>query len=370
MTESESQHQEPLPIREEAFRHYVQIAMDWASKSLQGRNGFGALREYTNILDNSCRLVLSSGFFSHRTATPGFPWGFPDPECWDFFRHFGHYKGSPGHRFFVEVMLSSPANYSPRPIWALFWSLAKAEHIFLEKYIPFWSHEERLTGHLVSLMVERLEEYGVHWRSLAGDSTGKTDCQIWYADTATARQEHLTGADLGLVVHGKMPGSDEFFKVVRFQAKKVGNSGNANIDFDQLEALLSEEHVGYYLFYYHLDKTQWSLPPTSRPASDFTYALNQVKEKHAQTPRRNGLGTHPVKAHENGYDLATMITFGVADPASEVGKLANDACDAVSILGSGPTPPSRILIVTLGSGTDVHLWQHLLREYIGFNSNE
>ena len=262
------------------------------------------------------------------------------------------------HAQFTRELQSAPS-------WALFWSLAKAEHAFLEKYIPFWSHEERLTGHLVSQMVERLEEYGVHWRSLASGSPEKSDCQIWYADTATARQEQFTGADLGLVVHGRMPGADEFFKVVRFQAKKVSKSGNATLDYDQLEALLNREDLGYYLFYHHLDKTQWSLPPTVRPANDFKGDLERVKKERELKPRRNGLGSGSVDARNTGYDLATLVTFGVADPASDTGVLARNAQDAVSILASGPTTPSRVLIVTLGSGTDVPLWQHLLTEYVG-----
>jgi len=160
----------------------------------QGRAGFGALRRLEQLLQKSVQLVVESGIFAHPKNEHPWPW-------------IAFRRGMPAHhRFFFEKVLGSPLSYDPSAFWALFWALAKAEHLFLFRYTPFWSHEERLTGHLVSQVMERVEEFAGHWRTLGRAGLEPTHCRIWYADTATARREKITGADLGLVVHAKLPG--------------------------------------------------------------------------------------------------------------------------------------------------------------------
>jgi hypothetical protein len=343
------------------YSAYVTLASEVAGAPLRGRSGFGALRHYEEILRESVRLVVESGFF---VAPESSEWpflGVPDPEFWHFF-----FRRRPrrSHRFLFDKLLASPARYSPPCIWALFWALAKAQHEFLERYVPFWSHEERLTGHLVALMIDRLEDFGSHWRALGDGSGSDANCRIWYADTATARREKVTGADLGLIVHARFHGCDEYCKVARFQAKKVGANGKATIELQQAEALLGQEGLGYYLFYHFADRRRWSLAPTVQPAERFRA---QVEKEKQEGPKRN-LGSTSENVCEDGFDLATFITFGITDQASEYGVLETSPAAAVSAVMAGPAgPPSRVLVVTLGSGMAVVDWRHLSQEWIGSN---
>lgn len=341
------------------FGPYLSLASEIAAAPLRARSGFGALRHYDEILRESMRLVIESGFFIHPEPSH---WPFlevPNPDFWHFFFH-RRPRGS--HRFLFDKLLSSPERYNPTCVWALFWALARAEHEFLDRYVPFWSHEERLTGHLVSLMIDRLEDFGIHWRAL-GDGGGKdTTCRIWYADTATARRERMTGADLGLVVHARFPGTDEYFKVARFQAKKVDKNGKATIDLQQSEALLGQEYLGYYLFYHFADRRHWSLAPTVLPAEKFRA---QIETERKESPK-NSLGSKSENVCDDGFDLATFITFGVADQASEYGVLETSPDAAFSVMMSGSAGlPSRVLVVTLGSGTADVDWRHLSQEWSG-----
>jgi len=360
---------EPLPeapTQRPEFTHLTSAAQDLVHGTLRGRTGFGAFRHFENIFRESLQVVLESSFLVHPKENGWPPFMAYDPELWHFFGR--RMRSNP--RVFIEGLLTAPTSYNPKAVWALFWALSKAEHHFLHKYIPYWSHEERLTGHLVSQLIERLEEFGDDWATLNESAESKSTCRIWYADTATGRREATTGADLGLIVQAKFRDQDEFFKVIRFQAKKVGRSGNARIDLDQVAALIQRDHLGYYLFYHPLLKNSWSLAPTVRAARDFENHLTEAQKQQQQKLRRP-LGETSAQVQQNGLDLAMFITFAVADPASEHGVLASDAREAVSVLMSGDIPnPSRVLVVTLGEGPTPVQWDETMHEWIGFQFNE
>lgn len=334
---------------------YVELASALASGPLKSRSGFGALRHFDNVLRDTMGLVLESSFFVHTTHPEAAIWPMAHPDFFDFFLRR---RPRPNHRFFVESMLASPEAYDPKPLWALFWAMAKAEHEFVRRFIPFWSHEERLTGHLVAQIVERLEDFGTHWRNLDTQGDSESTCSIWYADTATARREATTGADLGLVVHAKFPNANEFFKVARFQAKKADTRGKARIDLDQLENLLRQDGLGFYLFYHQLDPKRWTLPPTVRPASHFRGELENARSEMEERLHRKRPTKQPtVESTQRRYDIATFITFALADPVSEHGVVASDPRDATRALMASNLPlPSRVLVVTLGSGFTVVNW--------------
>jgi hypothetical protein len=335
---------------------YVQIASEIAQGPIRSRVGYGAFRHFGGVFRDSIDVVLESSYFSPRSRDGSLPIFAFDPE----FLHFFGRRHWMTPRAFVENVLGVPASYDPAPMWALFWSLAKAEHDFLQRYVSYWSHEERLTGHLVSQLVERLESFGPHWRALNAESGVESFCRIWYADTATARREAITGADLGLIVQAKFGNQSEFFKAARFQAKKVGRSGNARVDLDQVETMLQHhDKLGYYLFYHPLDTNSWTLPPTVRLASDFRHDLDEYRKK----PRHSSAEITK-QVNGNGFDLAMFITFALADAGADHGVLASTANEAISVLMSGGAP-SRVLVVTLGEGTTPVTWNAALGEWIG-----
>src|SRR5262245_5684504 len=348
--------------RSDAFLdEYAERAKSLIGGILRGRSGFGALRHFDRIFRDTARLVLQSSFISlssDRVSIPLVPWHrrFRDYFLDDVFLN---------HRFFVSEMLTKPINYDPRTIWALFWALAKAEHEFLRRYIPFWSHEERIRGHLVFRCINRLEGFADAWLVLSGASSGEVLCRIWYADTAMDRRERETGADFGLVIHAKYPGQDELFKVVRFQAKKASRSGHAFLSLRQLKVLSRTENLGYYVFYHPFDEQRWSLTPTVASSSGlkdmFKDELVNVPDDEDHTKLSDkSIG---IEARDGGWDFSSFVTFAVADPASEHGVLARDPKDAALILMSH-SMPSRVMIMTVGQGASTVDWGDVLREYL------
>lgn len=336
----------------------MQIASNIVQKPLHSRSGFGAFRHFADIYDDSIRLVLNSGRI-RLSLTNALPEILRNPDFLYILirRYYLEWRGF-ALRFIVDI-LGNPTFYDPPALWTLFWALVKAEHRFLYQYTPPWSHEERLTGHFVSQLIERLEEFSDYWNSLSQISDPPVSCQVWYTDTATARREGITGADLGLIIHAKLPGQDEFFKSARFQAKKVDHSGRVRINLDQTRALLQrEKRLGYYLFYHRFDKRRWSLAPTVQAAAAFKSEIDKARDHNRKEVQ--------VSAWEEGYDFAMFMTFALADPTSEeIGVYTTNGRDAVSSLIVRELPfPSRILVVTLGDTTSVLDWPDLLREHI------
>ena len=185
-------------------------------------------------------------------------------------------------------------------------------------------------------------------------------------DTATARRESVTGADLGLIIQARFARQREFFKAVRFQAKKVNKGGNVRINLDQTDALIRTKNIGYYLFYHHYDVQNWSLPPTVQPASKFNDYVEESR-KNENFSKNNELGEKSVEVTSDGYDFATFITFALADQASEHGVLAASAEEATRLLmatSQGLPQPSRVVVVTLGSRATEIDWDRLFVEYL------
>jgi hypothetical protein len=347
MTENENKNQ------------YAKIAEAIASPAIQSRVGFGTFRKFSSLFERSHRLVTRSSLLAPTIGGAPSLWAI-DPE----FFHFAIRKGQYNHSHFLRY-LTSPDAYEPTCIWALFWALAKAEHRFVNKYLPFWSHEERLTGHFISQICERIEEFNVHWSDLVGNADKRSWLDVWYADTSIGNREKHTGADLGLILHGQYSGDDEFYKVARFQVKKVPSSNTARIDLSQTKALLRENNVGHYLFFHGQDTQEWRRPPSVAPATEFKYNLERAeKELLEEKQNRKELGDESIENVDNSsFDFATFLTFAVADPAADFGAFARSKTSAVHILMSGG-PPSRIAVISLGAQIQPSEWLHEMAEYI------
>lgn len=344
---------------------YTPLASAIAASAIHSRVGFGAFRKYRTLFEGSHRLVAGSSLLAPPASMTHLFWTLY-PEVIDFAdRHGMHIPHDEYiHPQFFQY-LTSPNVFDPKCIWALFWALAKAEHNFAFEFLPFWSNEERLTGHFVSQVCERIKEFAVHWSSLCGNDPQRSYLDIWYADTATGNREKESGADLGLIVHGQYAGEDEFFKVARFQVKKVPSSNIARIDLNQTKALLRTEGLGYYLFFHGQDLQGWRRPPSVAPAYKFEYNLKQA-EKALEEGKRSGqeLGKKNIDYIDYGsYDFATFITFAFADPAADFGAFARSKPAAVQTL-MGDGPPSRLAVISLGAAVQPTDWLHELRDYV------
>lgn len=338
---------------------YAELAAAIANPAIQSRVGFGTFRKFQTLFERSHDLIFRSSLITPSEGRASPLWAI-DPN----FLHFALRHGQYNYSHFIRH-LTSPSVYEPKCIWALFWALAKAEHRFASKYLPFWSHEERLTGHFISQICERIEEFNTHWSNLVGSSDKHSWLDVWYADTSIGNREKQTGADLGLILHGQYSGDDEFYKVARFQVKKVPSSNTARIDFSQTKALLREENVGHYLFFHGQDAQEWRRPPSVAPAKEFQYKLEQAEKKLLEEKQQTKeLGDESIENVDNSsFDFATFLTFAVADPVADFGAFARSKTSAVRILMSGG-PPSRLAVISLGAQVQPSEWLHEMAEYI------
>ncbi|MEH2027772.1 MAG: hypothetical protein V7K62_30170 [Nostoc sp.] len=317
----------------------------------RNRSGFGSFQHYKKLLWHTALLVKKSGIFvsPKSLSTPIFL----KPDLLRLFIS--------NYRDFYENILTNPNTFQPTTIWALFWALSTAEHQFMFRFTPFWSNEERLTGHFVSQIMERLEDFGVHWRQLTEvTQPSLSEMQVYYADTANESREAFTGADFGLIIQARYENQPEFFKVARFQAKKV-EGGSAGINLEQVEALLQHEKLGYFLFYHRFDIKEWTPPPIVKPADFYQTQLEEFK-----TNKKKYI-TDPMNGYEKCWDFASFVTFGLADPASEYGVIESRADDAVSTLMAVDTSQlkktTRVMIISIGDNVSVVDWEQLFREY-------
>lgn len=332
---------------------YLDLARTVIGGACRCREGFGALEENGSAFHDTYRLIdrsaLVAGSLEHLSCPLG--------RGRNYFNPVGLF----------ESFLASPRNLVPSAVWALFWSLAQAEHEFLTEFIPYWSHEERLTGHLVAKMLASFQAFQSHWRELdkppQGRGASRSLFQLKYMDTATARQEGITGADLGFVVHAQLHGRREFFKAVRFQAKKaMGES--VQIDLDQVEALNARTNLGYFLFYHPYRSAGFSFTPSVAGASAYAHLVAGARENSP----RGALGTVSTTPGSDRWDFASFVTFALADVTSQHGVIARDADDAARIVMgiNGPySRPSRLLVLTLGNPQTSPDWDQILREYGG-----
>lgn len=340
----------------EDFAEYLNIASRIANARMRGRTGFGGLSRRRDVLANTLRLMLRSQFSRARPQFPplGRRWHFHPEEFHYFIAHEG---GSP-YSLFTELA-ANPGAFDPPPIWALFWAAVEASGKFHDIYVPYWSHEERLTGHLVTQLLERIDDFHASWASLADDGgSPQTGMRLAYFDTAASRREALTGADLGLVIHGNIGGSGEFFKVVKLQAKKANAKGKCRIDLDQIGPLTSIPNLGYHLFYHFADATSGTPAPTVCAAAEF---MRDAEAARKNRPKGD-LGSRVLDVESRGWDFATFLAFGVADPQSDIGALARSPREAMMWLlhRAGPSP-TRVAVLSLGNAGGV-VWPDFFGE--------
>jgi hypothetical protein len=243
-------------------------------------------------------------------------------------------------------MLGTPDSVALSPMWHLFWALTEGTQRFVSRYIKFWSHEERLTGHLITEIARAAEGGTV----LFDSSPLRGRVTLYYADVAARSMEAKTGADFAIIVQVATEGGGETFKVARFQAKKVGPNGKARVEADQLRVLRQTDGLGYYAFYYAPDNRSRLLPPTVVPAAMI------------EPPKDEKQKTLSWSARSGACDFATFIVFALADLGSEHGVAAQSAQEAAQVALHGRSQlqrPGRALVLSIGPASAPD-WRELL----------
>lgn len=154
-----------------------------------------------------------------------------------------------------------------------FSAIARAEIRLAMRFIPQRSHEERLTGSLVSEIEAAIHLAGGPFRQQSLDryhEEREIDF-IYYDLSQGGRIEKHTGADLGIILHIDLP---DFPRVVRYaalQAKKI--DGTTQLDKKQFQTLQSAFPKACAYLFYDTDSRTLA-PPLVVEASRFESASN------------------------------------------------------------------------------------------------
>ena len=132
----------------------------------------------------------------------------------------------------------------------VFKSIVRAEARLISRYVPQRSHEERLTGSLVSELDNALFLVKDPFReaSIRLYSQPKEIDFFYYDLSRGGKLEKETGADLAFIVVIDLPDFPFTVKSIILQAKKV-NGASTQLDRRQYEVLVQHAGKGAYLFY-------------------------------------------------------------------------------------------------------------------------
>lgn len=158
----------------------------------------------------------------------------------------------------------------------VFAALARAESRFSLRFVPQRSHEERLTGSLVSELEAALFLIRPLFAELSQKRYGKQlDIDFFHYDLSQGGSiEKETGGDLAIILSVELPDQPHVIRYAAFQAKKIDRT--SSIPKEQFNTLLDQFKENAAYLFYDMD-TQTLLPPMVLPAS-------HLKSKSEQDP--------------------------------------------------------------------------------------
>lgn len=257
---------------------------------------------------------------------------------------------------------------------AFLWSLVEAEAQFLKNFLNFESHEERVTGTLLSTLALTVESYGQLFYESTGAYSGPAMAVF---DTATSSNERKTGSDFGVIVRSTYSGTKSLVKAARIQMKiskhlkvKIANTERqSDIDrgvpkdllkYQQLKSLCSPDGVGYYCAIEASRLDEFSLSPivfSAQPAS------TKLKENQDSIDIASDLKPLPLFAFlAIGMTSEKSGGHGVtADGADDELQLAS----AVQMLFAGnATPPRYCLYVDVTGNSLTPVFRNNFARYL------
>jgi hypothetical protein len=261
-------------------------------------------------------------------------------------------------RQIVTKVIDWVISHKPESVEAIFFDLfravAAAEVRFVEKYIPQNSHEERLTGHLMSETVFSLDLIEPMVKdNLQGLYGEEINFDFHYADIATDRMEKYTGGDFAIIIEVDLPDVPSFVRAFKFQAKKATPS--ARIDLKQIEVLSKENPEGsFYVFY--------NLSPKSMNSGRRSPLVVGALECQKQLDSKEEQKTATINAdwiHKAGIPFSAFITLAAMQPDRGLGFQCNSLREAARYIYHVPydlrkndhdwnKPPSRLIVVSIG----------------------
>ena len=268
----------------------------------------------------------------------------------DYFFH-RHFHPKYFHRFLSKNGLSHLRNLLndetafENPLFhLLFKAFVYAEIKFINNYIPQNSHEERLTGHLISELANSLNIINETFRQKAFELySSEVDLAFHYADLSSNNKEKFTGADLGFIFHINLPDYQEKVNVAIIQSKKFNQS--AAIDLKQIETLKKfAEESGYYCFY-DMNQQERTSPLIQR-ANAITSILGDDQNIMTKSLKRNDI----TERYDGGVPLSVFLIFDMLNPDNENIKSFSNIWQAKNFIDnkSRDFRLSRVLTVSVG----------------------
>ncbi len=219
----------------------------------------------------------------------------------------------------------------------VFEGLARAESRFALRFVPQRSHEERLTGALLSEMEAGLFLVREAFQSLSLQRYGKTlEVDFLHYDLSRGgKLEKETGGDLAVILSFDLPDMPRQIRYAAIQAKKLDKS--ASIPKKQYKTLSSSfGDAAAYLFYDMSSDT--GLPPMVVSAS-------AIKPQVDADPNTASC-TISQKDIEDGLPLSLWLLTKVAK--GEVGISARSFQEAMNIFSDGMLHQGRMAVLSIG----------------------
>lgn len=269
----------------------------------------------------------------------------------DFFFH-RHFHPKYFHKFLskngfshLRNLLKDETAFESPLFFLLFKAFVYAEIKFINNYIPQNSHEERLTGHLISEIANSLSIINKTFKEKAFELyQSEVDLEFHYADLSSNNKEKYTGADLGLIFHINLPDYQEKVNVAIIQAKKFNE--RASIDLKQIETLTKFAEKSAYYCFYDMNKKDRTSPLIQR-ANSITSILGSNKEKYlSKSLKRNDI----TERYDGGIPLSIFLIFEMLNPDNSSIKSFSNIWEAKNFVDSQNLhyKPARVLTVSVG----------------------
>jgi hypothetical protein len=203
----------------------------------------------------------------------------------------------------LRNLLNSSDCFDNELFQILFNAFVFAESKFVHNFIPQKSHEERLTGHLISEYISALEivKKVFQEKSLELYDENLT-LDFHYTDLSANNREKTTGADFGILFHINLPDYPEEVRAIILQAKKLGHASTININ--QCNTLKKFAGDGAYYCFYDMET-----PETSSPlvlSADNIKLPTNAKQETIQYPRDRLFKPYE---DEGGIPLSIFLIF-------------------------------------------------------------
>ncbi len=245
----------------------------------------------------------------------------------------------------LRKLLKDETSFDNPLFHLLFKAFVYAEVKFINNYIPQNSHEERLTGHLISELANSLNIINETFEKKAFELYQKNiDLNFHYADLSSNNNEKHTGADLGLIFHINLPDYQEKVNVAIIQAKKFKE--RASIDLKQIETLETfTQKSGYYCFY-DMDKKDRNAPLIQRANSIISILGNDDEKLKTKSLKREEI----TERYDGGIPLSIFLIFDMLNPDNDNVKSFTNIWEAKNFISSKNNDFSVSKVMTISVG--------------------